>query len=72
MTLVNAKDAGYLEALGDGNYRLNPVGYNLIAHVLGRGEEPRTKPAVKRKRKLRERSKTESRKKRKSAGKKPV
>jgi len=34
MTLVNAKNAGYLDALKDGQYRLNPVGHNLIAHRL--------------------------------------
>jgi len=34
MTLVNAKNAGYLESSGPGQYRLNPVGYNLVAHSL--------------------------------------
>lgn len=35
MTLVNAKNAGYLDAgPGRGSYRLNPVGYNLVAHRL--------------------------------------
>ncbi|MFH0776249.1 MAG: hypothetical protein V1936_01395 [Patescibacteria group bacterium] len=33
-TLVNAKNAGYLEALGGGEYKLNPVGYNLVVHKL--------------------------------------
>jgi hypothetical protein len=33
-TLVNAKNAGYLESAGGGHYRLNPVGYNLIVHNL--------------------------------------
>ena len=32
--LNNAKKAGYLEATGRGTYKLNPVGYNLIAHGL--------------------------------------
>ena len=35
--LPNAAAAGYLEAIGNGMYRLNPVGYNLIAHGLPRG-----------------------------------
>jgi hypothetical protein len=37
MTLVNAKNAGYFDAVGNGQYRLNPVGYNLVAHNLPRG-----------------------------------
>lgn len=34
MTLVNAKNAGYLDLLGSGQYRLNPVGHNLVTHKL--------------------------------------
>jgi hypothetical protein len=44
MTLVHAKNAGYLDRLGPGQYRLNAVGYNLIAHNL-----PRDTPASSRK-----------------------
>jgi hypothetical protein len=42
-TLVNAKNAGYLDSAGTGQYKLNPVGYNLVAHRMGtRGKkEPR-------------------------------
>lgn len=37
--LVNAKNAGYLDAAGDtGAYRLNPIGHNLVAHTLPRSE----------------------------------
>jgi hypothetical protein len=32
--LTNAKNAGYLDALNNGQYRLNPVGHNLVAHKL--------------------------------------
>jgi hypothetical protein len=32
--LVNAKNAGYLESAGSGQYRLNSVGYNLVMHKL--------------------------------------
>jgi hypothetical protein len=39
MTLVNAKNAGYLDALSKGQYRLNPVGHNLVAHKLPRTGE---------------------------------
>lgn len=33
-TLVNAKNAGYFESAGDGQFKLNPVGYNLAVHQL--------------------------------------
>jgi hypothetical protein len=36
MALPNAAAAGYLDAVGSGNYKLNPVGYNLVAHGLPR------------------------------------
>lgn len=38
MTLVNAKNAGYLDVMGTGQYRLNPVGHNLVTHKLPRVE----------------------------------
>lgn len=34
--LVNAKNAGYFDSVGGGKYKLNPVGYNLVAHNLPR------------------------------------
>jgi hypothetical protein len=34
--LVNTRHAGYLDPLGDGKYRLNAVGHNLVAHGLPR------------------------------------
>jgi hypothetical protein len=42
-TLVNAKNAGYLDNAGSGQYKLNPVGYNLVTHRMGVTEkkEPR-------------------------------
>jgi hypothetical protein len=33
-TLQNAKTAGYLDGAGDGNYKLSPVGENLVAITL--------------------------------------
>jgi hypothetical protein len=42
MTLTHAKNAGYLNALARGQYRLNPVGYNLVAHRLP-ADEARSK-----------------------------
>ena len=41
MALANAAAAGYLDAVGGGAYKLNPVGYNLVAHGL-----PRSLPKV--------------------------
>lgn len=50
-TMTNAAAAGYLESVGHGQYRLNPVGYNLVAHhmptsrasVAMTGHQPRKK-----------------------------
>jgi hypothetical protein len=49
-TLPNAAAAGYFEAEGNGVYRLNPVGYNLVVHGLPRPHpvgEPRRKRRTK-------------------------
>ncbi len=50
-TLANAKAAGYLDAVGNGEYKLNAVGYNLVVHSMPRGTgakaAPRRKPAKK-------------------------
>jgi hypothetical protein len=35
-TLPNAAAAGYFESVGGGSFKLNPVGYNLVAHTLPR------------------------------------
>jgi len=37
--LPNATAAGYFDSLGDGRYRLNPVGYNLVVHGLPREQK---------------------------------
>jgi hypothetical protein len=34
VTLNNAKNAGYLDGIGEGKFRLNPVGDNLVTHKL--------------------------------------
>lgn len=39
MTLVHAKNAGYFESIERGLFKLNPVGYNLAEHTMGRGEK---------------------------------
>jgi hypothetical protein len=51
-TLPNAAAAGYFDAVGNGQYRLNAVGYNLVAHALPRlsSATPKKKKAKKTKR----------------------
>lgn len=34
-SLVNTGNAGYLVRVGPGEYKLNPVGFNLVEHTLG-------------------------------------
>jgi hypothetical protein len=36
-TLPNAKNSGYFDLVGDGEYKLNAVGHNLVAHSMPRG-----------------------------------
>jgi hypothetical protein len=38
-TLPNAKAAGYLDAVGNGEYKLNAVGHNLVVHSMPRGAD---------------------------------
>ena len=46
MTLHNAKNSGYLDALGGGEFKLNTVGENLVAITLpGNNDAPRKKSA---------------------------
>lgn len=47
--LHNAKNAGYFDSAGEGKFRLNPVGYNLVAHNLPRsGAAPQAAPVKRR------------------------
>lgn len=50
-TLPNAKAAGYLDAVGNGEYKLNAVGHNLVVHSMPRDAvgkaASRRKPAKK-------------------------
>jgi hypothetical protein len=43
-TLSNAAAAGYFDGEGNGRYRLNPVGYNLVVHGLPRSQKTVDKP----------------------------
>lgn len=58
--LANARNAGYFDTADHGKYRLNAVGYNLVAHNLPRAKSGET-PAPRRKR--RKSSSTRGRKK---------
>jgi hypothetical protein len=50
--LVNAKNAGYLDAGTErGKYKLNPVGYNLVAHSLPAASQQARGTSGRRKRK---------------------
>jgi hypothetical protein len=52
VTLGNAKTAGYFDAAGSGEYKLNAVGHNLVVHSMPRGSSTApsaTKRASKRK-----------------------
>ena len=40
VTLQNARNAGYFDSVGDGEYRLNAVGHNLVVHNLPRAGAP--------------------------------
>ena len=37
-TMANAKNSGYLDSAGHGEYKLNAIGYNLVKHNMPRGE----------------------------------
>lgn len=42
VTLRNAKNAGYFDLAGEGEYRLNAVGHNLVVHSMPRGKSSGT------------------------------
>ena len=48
-TLPNTKAAGYLDAVGDGEYKLNPVGYNLVVHSMPKSKEKTSRRRAQRK-----------------------
>ncbi len=64
-TLPNARAAGYFDYVGRSQYRLNPVGHNLVVHGLPRGEEA---PAAAKRPKSRKPSKTKQARGRSSKG----
>jgi hypothetical protein len=47
MTLVHARNAGYLSQTERGQYRLTTVGHNLVAHSLGAERKGKPGPARK-------------------------
>jgi hypothetical protein len=58
VTLANAASSGYFDTVARGQYKLNPVGYNLVVHGLPGATKRGTtrKPATRRKRKNASRS----------------
>jgi len=54
--LVNAASAGYLESASRGEYRLNPVGYNLVVHGLPKSGGSGTKSPAQKAKKVRKRA----------------
>ncbi|HEV7683503.1 MAG TPA: hypothetical protein VGO68_15350, partial [Pyrinomonadaceae bacterium] len=46
--LNNAKNAGYLDSAALGEYKLNPVGYNLIVHSMPHSGKSSSKKSGKR------------------------
>jgi len=44
VTLQNARNAGYFDSAGEGEYRLNAVGHNLVVHNMPRGDTAGKKP----------------------------
>lgn len=56
--LQNAKNAGYFDFLGSGKFKLNPVGYNLVAHNLPRSQSETVTKAKRSKKKLGKRKST--------------
>ena len=73
MTLVHSQTAGYLDPGGPrGTYRLNPVGYNLVAHKMPT-ESSRSGSVTRKKRKTKKATKKTKKKrktKRRSTGQK--
>lgn len=62
-TLVNAKTAGYFESVGNGAYKLNPVGHNLVVHGLPKtGDNDGPKPRKKAKKTAAKKPKTPAKK----------
>ncbi len=58
VTLPNAKNAGYFDLVGDGEYKLNAVGHNLVAHSMPRGASKAAAAAKRPKRKKTGRAKS--------------
>jgi hypothetical protein len=68
VTLASAASAGYFDVVARGQYKLNPVGYNLVAHGLP-GEAPRRKSAAPRKRTAKRPAASRAKPKKRSTGK---
>lgn len=69
-TLPNAAAAGYLDGASRGEYRLNPVGYNLVVHGLPRSGDTSATPTRTRRKKDTRKKATRKKATRKKATKK--
>jgi hypothetical protein len=47
--LNNTKKAGYIEVVDRGAYKLNPVGYNLVAHGMPNSDNGKRKKTANKK-----------------------
>lgn len=75
VTLHQAKNSGYLDSASRGQYKLNPVGHNLVAHGLPRAKgasAPATASRRKTRKKPRGSAKGSKRPTRSSAARKPT
>jgi hypothetical protein len=55
-TLPNTKGAGYLDAIGTGEYKLNPVGYNLVVHSMPKSKKQAATKRIKRQKNIKKAS----------------
>ncbi len=69
-TLPNTKNAGYLDAIGGGEYKLNPVGYNLVVHSMPKSKKgPSSKISKPKKAKKKTKKKAKKKAKKKTSNK---
>ena len=58
VTLANARNAGYFDLSGNGEFKLNAVGHNLVVHSMPRGSAASTAKRATRRKKTTKKKKT--------------
>lgn len=58
--LPNAKTAGYFDTVGEGEYKLNAVGHNLVVHSMPRGRAASAKASRPRKKAVSKKAKAQT------------